>query len=361
VDSLLITIGNDELLGLQALARFEGADGAASHGADGSHAADVEQVQKLARLAMRDGLEGRLRMVDLAWAPTAEAVDQALLASTPAGPRAQAAPVAQASGPGASPATRASANASGAPVTPVARFRAIGKNERVKRNAGMVLVFALLVVLIGGYGAGWKWTGFQANDQLWDWLHLLLLPAAFALLPVWLRYSEHMSRTRKVVLACAVAAFWVFVAVGYLVPLNWTGFEGQMLWNWLTLIALPVTLVTLRAWPTTGREVRKTHITVFTVLGIAWLVTLIGGYLGSWHWTGYPGNTLWDWLGLLLLPIVFPTILLPAFLRWTSGGATQRAKEAAAKEAAQAAQLPDTQPAAAQPPAAQAVAARARA
>ena len=349
MDSLLITIGNDELLGLQALAKFDGADGAATHGTDGSDAADVEQVQKLARLAMRDGLEGRLRMVNLAWAPTAEAVDQALLAKAPA------TPAAQASGLTASPATEASltaANAAGTPATQVARIHAIGKNERVKRSAGMVLVFALLVVLIGGYGAGWKWTGFQANDQLWDWLHLLLLPAAFALLPVWLRYSEHMSRTCKVVLACAVAAFWVFVAVGYLVPLNWTGFQGQMLWNWLTLIALPVTLVTLRAWPTTGREVRKTHVTVFTVFGVAWLATLIGGYAGSWHWTGYPGNTLWDWLGLLLLPIVFPTILLPAFLKWTSGGAAQRAKEAAAKEAAQAAQPANAQPAAAQPVAA---------
>jgi hypothetical protein len=353
VDSLLITIGNDEVLGLQALAKFERANGAATPGAERSDAADVEQFQTLGRLVMRDGLAARLRMVNLDWAPTAEAVDQALLANAPATPGARG-PAAQASGQTASPATEASlaaANAAAAPATPVARFHAISKNERVRRNAGIVLVFALLVTLIGGYGAGWKWTGFQANDQLWDWLRLLLLPVAFALLPVWLRYSEHMSRLRKVVLACAVVAFWVFVAVGYLVPLNWTGFKGQMLWNWLTLIALPVTLVTLRAWPTTGREVRKTHITVFTVLGIAWLVTLIGGYVGSWSWTGYPGNTLWEWLQLLLLPIVFPTILLPAFLKWTSGGATQRAKEAAAKEAAQTAQ-----PAAAQPAAAEAVA-----
>ena len=181
-------------------------------------------------------------------------------------------------------------------------------------------VVSLAVLLIGGYGFGWAWTGFQTNNQLWDWLHLLLLPVAFGLLPVWLRYSEHMSRTRKLTLAASVAAFWVFVAVGYLVPLHWTGFSGNSLWNWLTLIVLPVTLVTVRAWPTTGREINTAHVAVFTTLGIAWVVTLIGGYAGSWTWTGYPGNTLWEWLELLLLPIVFPTILLPAFLHWTSGG-----------------------------------------
>ena len=30
--------------------------------------------------------------------------------------------------------------------------------------------------------------------------------------------------------------------------------------------------------------------------------------------TGYPGNTLWEWLQLLLLPLVIPAILLPAQL-----------------------------------------------
>lgn len=338
MDSLLITVGPDELLGLQALARFEGAKGGATTEVEGIGAVDVDQFQKLARLAMRDGLSGRLRKVNLAWAPTPEVVDQALAAKATA----TAAAAAQTSSPGAT----AVAGTAKATSPGMARFHAVRKNEKVRRTVGIVLGATLLVALIGGYGFGWQWTGFQANNQLWDWLHLLLLPVAFALLPVWLRYSEHMSRTRKLVLAGAVAAFWVFVAIGYLVPLTWTGFKGQMLWNWLTLIALPVTLVTVRAWPTTGRQVSRTHITVFTVLGVAWVVTLIGGYAGTWHWTGYPGNTLWEWLQLLLLPIVFPTILLPAFLNWTSGGATQRAREAAAQKAGQPAQA-KAQPAAA--------------
>ncbi|HTZ93939.1 MAG TPA: hypothetical protein VMB74_16215, partial [Streptosporangiaceae bacterium] len=36
----------------------------------------------------------------------------------------------------------------------------------------------------------------------------------------------------------AVVAFAVFVAAGYLVPLKWTGFPGTTLWNWLGLLLL---------------------------------------------------------------------------------------------------------------------------
>ena len=65
---------------------------------------------------------------------------------------------------------------------------------------------------------------------------------------------------------------------------------------------------------------------------VGWIVTVIGGYVLRWSWTGYAGNTLWDWLTLLLLPLVFPTILLPALLRWISGNAAARAS-AVQKEA----------------------------
>jgi hypothetical protein len=73
---------------------------------------------------------------------------------------------------------------------------------------------------------------------------------------------------------------------------------------------------------------------------------VIGGYLLRWRWTGYSGYAghagyaghggygpyvgkyLWDWLTLLLAPLVFPTILLPALLKWVSGNAARRASEA---------------------------------
>ena len=41
---------------------------------------------------------------------------------------------------------------------------------------------------------------------------------------------------------------------------------------------------------------------------IVFVVTLVGGYAGKWSWTGYGGNdTLWDWLRLLLLPVMLAT------------------------------------------------------
>ena len=43
------------------------------------------------------------------------------------------------------------------------------------------------------------------------------------------------------------------------------------------------------------------------------------GYWLDWTWTGFPGNTLWDWLHLLVLPLAFPTLLLPAALAITAG------------------------------------------
>ena len=59
-------------------------------------------------------------------------------------------------------------------------------------------------------------------------------------------------------------------------------------------------------------------------------VTVAGAYALGWTWTGYAGNTLWDWLSMLLVPALFPTILLPALLRWISGNAAGRASKTAA-------------------------------
>jgi Na+/H+-dicarboxylate symporter len=56
-----------------------------------------------------------------------------------------------------------------------------------------------------------------------------------------------------------------------------------------------------------------------------WIITVIGGYAVRWTWTGYADNTLWEWLQMLLEPLVFPTILLPFLLKWISGNAAERA------------------------------------
>ena len=58
------------------------------------------------------------------------------------------------------------------------------------------------------------------------------------------------------------------------------------------------------------------------------LVNTVGGYAGGWSWTGYPGNTLWDWLSLVLGPVVIATLVIPAAVRWLSGDVERAASEA---------------------------------
>ena len=36
------------------------------------------------------------------------------------------------------------------------------------------------------------------------------------------------------------------------------------------------------------------------------LALVLAGYLAHWRWTGFTGNTVWDWLHLLLLPLLVP-------------------------------------------------------
>lgn len=193
----------------------------------------------------------------------------------------------------------------------------------------------LAVAMVGGYAAGWAWTGVSSNDQVWDWLELLLLPAAFAMVPLWLRYGDAMERRRKSLLAGGVVAFGLLVVAGYAAPLLWTGFPGQTLWNWLTLIVLPVSLTTIQTWPTTNRRVRAVHLVAAASFALGLAVTAVGGYAAGWQWTGYQGNTLGDWLHLLLAPLVIDTLVVPVLIRLASGDASRHATERAQAAARQ--------------------------
>jgi hypothetical protein len=42
---------------------------------------------------------------------------------------------------------------------------------------------------------------------------------------------------------------------------------------------------------------------------------VIGGYSLRRNWIGYLGHSLGDWLQLLLVPLVFPAIVIPAMLK----------------------------------------------
>ena len=289
---LRLTIVPDEFLGLSALSEPDGAD-------DGGDTGSA--VVSKARALMRGALADELQEIGLPWAPSAEAVLKR--------------------------AAEAAERTSG--------MRALMRNKKVRKYGTSIVAVAALVVLWGGYRLGWSWTGFQDNNQLWDWLQVLLLPVALGTIPLWIQYREYISRPRRVAYGVVIVAWTGFVVAGYLIPpLKWTGFQDQKLSNWLILILLPVALTTTIAL--TSRRVRssKAHSLrpyqkgLIVALAVGWIVTVIGGYLLHWRWTGYSSYKLWDWLTLLLAPLVFPTILLPALLKWVSGNAARRASEA---------------------------------
>ena len=219
-----------------------------------------------------------------------------------------------------------------------------GRRKRWTGSACILLAGAGLAALWGGYARGWTWTGFRANGQLWDWLHLLLLPVILGTIPLWIQHKEYISRARRAVYGLVIVAWAGFVTAGYLIPLHWTGFHGQTLWDWLHLLLLPAALASTRALTQKGvrparvlRSLRPHQQGIIAALAAGWVVSVIGGYALRWTWTGYSGNTLWDWLQLLLVPLVCPTLVYPALLKWVTGNAAERASQAAAARKAAAA------------------------
>ena len=188
--------------------------------------------------------------------------------------------------------------------------------------AGAV-VLGLVIAGIGGYGAGWSWTGFQDNGTLWDWLELFLLPVAISLLPLWLRLSRTRGLLRYYLFAASAVAFAVLLFGGYLLHWTWTGFRDRpvqpdngasptttvTLWDWLTVGLLPVTVALVPGWLKSRGTRRTSWRVACAATATALVVLIIGGYLLDWAWTGFTGNTLWDWLHLLLVPFLLPVSL----------------------------------------------------
>ena len=294
--AVAFTIEPDEFVGLSALADLgQAANGTGTGTGTGTDA--LNEAKTLMRRALADKLED----AGLPWAPSAEAVRQ------------RAAEAAE----------------------PATGLRRLMGNSRLRKNAAYALAAALLVALWGGYARGWQWTGLQANGQLWDWLNLLLLPVVIGTIPLWIQHRDYISRSRRVTYGVIIVAWTGFVIAGYLVPLNWTGFSGHTLWDWFELLLLPAGLAATMALTSMRvplskvlRSLRPYQAGIMAALAAGWIATVIGGYALRWTWTGYAGNTLWDWLQLLLLPLLFPTILLPALLKWVSGDAAGRASEA---------------------------------
>lgn len=177
-------------------------------------------------------------------------------------------------------------------------------------------VAALTIALIGGYEFHWSWTGVHPSDQLWDLLHVVVLPVVLATLPIWYRTRERWMMEWRLVFAILGIAFLCLVVCGYALNWRWTGFQGNTLWDWLELMALPIVVASLPLWFATHQRFEGRWRAVGGTLLTAFVVVVVGGYSLDWGWTGFRGNTLWDWLRLLLVPFV-----LPATLVWFSGRA----------------------------------------
>ena len=185
---------------------------------------------------------------------------------------------------------------------------------------------AFAVSVVGGYQYHWAWTGFSDNTTLWDWLQLLVLPLVLTALPIWYR-TRADRREWRIAVASVLAGSAAIIAASYTFDWAWTGFRGRTLWDWLELLVLPIVLALLPLWLTTRHSMHPRWRLVGLAGMVAFAVAVIGGYGLGWAWTGFEGNTLWDWLHLLLVPF-----LLPAGIAWAT--VRLREQEAAAREAA---------------------------
>jgi hypothetical protein len=175
------------------------------------------------------------------------------------------------------------------------------------------LAVALAIVIYGGYGGHWSWTGINGKTaSLWDWLHLLLLPIAVALLPLLLSRTTKVDLIGRWVASVVATVFIIIVVAGYLVPWGWTGFKGNSLWDWLNLLALPVVVALAPLLEELRAGWSRRHSMIAVIVSALFVAVVLAGYLLSWRWTGFTGNTAWDWLHLLLLPLLLPLVIVPA-------------------------------------------------
>jgi len=195
---------------------------------------------------------------------------------------------------------------------------------KLARPALVAIGLALIVTIVwGGYGHHWPWTGINGRTaRLWEWLNLLLLPVAVGVLPIWVSRRGGLGRRHLAVVLGALSILVLLVVLGYTVPWAWTGFVGNTLWDWLNLLALPFAVALLPVYHQIYHAWRPRHTTWALIAFGVFLIPVLGGYFGDWRWTGFHGNTLWDWLHLLLLPLLLPAVIVPTVVARQHAGRT---------------------------------------
>jgi hypothetical protein len=128
-----------------------------------------------------------------------------------------------------------------------------------------------------------------------------------------------MTKTRRAPLVVAAAAFGVFVFVAYWLEWKWTGFAGNTLWDWFEVLLLPIVIVTVKFW-TAERTVLPWHRWLLAALVAGFAVFVVFAYVLPIDWSGFSDNTLWDWVRLLLIPLLMPLLIVPTATNWVAAG-----------------------------------------
>jgi hypothetical protein len=100
------------------------------------------------------------------------------------------------------------------------------------------------------------------------------------------------------------------------------GLSGNTLWDWLGLIALPVAVALAPVVDELQRNWSHRHTLIVLAGCCGFGVVVVGGYAADWKWTGFRSNTVWDWLRLMLLPLLIPTVVVPALKPLAMSGVT---------------------------------------
>jgi hypothetical protein len=196
------------------------------------------------------------------------------------------------------------------PGTQERQGRSLSRWRSPARKTVLAVALAVIGLVVTATGSyGLGWKWTGfEGNKLWDWMHLLLVPVVLAAQPLWALTRRLQLEWRYLILAL-LAACTVVIVGGYALDWTWTGFAGKELWDWLNLIVLPVVLGLSGLWVRRGRPPRHWR-PVAAILAVALVVVAVGGYQFDWTWTGFQGNKLWDWLNLLVLPFAVPVAFI---------------------------------------------------
>src|SRR5713226_165991 len=121
-------------------------------------------------------------------------------------------------------------------------------------------------------------------------------------------------------LVVGVVVFAVFVTASYLFDWTWTGFpENPTVWDSLNLLIRPVALTAATIWFTSHPNWRREWSMPLVIAIVFCVLFVVASYAFNWKWTGFPGNRFWDWLNLLLLPVILTVAMI-----WFTPSATQQ-------------------------------------